>query len=212
MPDAACEQLAALRAYLDELGVALLFVDDGWVVTGGNRRFSDLHGAPGGGLGRPLGELVSGDDFQPPTSADSPRSHVTLTFSRAGGETESLRFRVFALAEGYALLSEKTLFVSSEAMAVMSRLNAELAEMTREVQRKNAELERAMGEIRTLRGILPICSSCKKIRDEEGYWRQVEEYVQHHTDAEFSHGLCLDCTLKLYPELAEDEEFRRRLG
>ena len=56
---------------------------------------------------------------------------------------------------------------------------------------------------KTLRGLVPICSSCKKIRDDEGYWHQVEEYVHEHSEAQFSHGLCPDCIRKLYPEYAE---------
>jgi DNA-binding response OmpR family regulator len=64
------------------------------------------------------------------------------------------------------------------------------------------ELERALADIKTLRGILPICMHCKKIRDDQGYWNQVEIYVRDHTEAEFSHGLCPDCMRTLYPDWA----------
>ena len=53
-----------------------------------------------------------------------------------------------------------------------------------------------------LSGLLPICAGCKKIRDDQGYWREVEQYLQQHTHAEFSHGLCPDCMRRLYPEYA----------
>lgn len=56
-----------------------------------------------------------------------------------------------------------------------------------------AELNGALEQIRTLRGILPICAHCKKIRDDGGFWQQVEASVSHHTEAEFSHGICPDC-------------------
>lgn len=56
-------------------------------------------------------------------------------------------------------------------------------------------------EVNTLSGLLPICASCKSIRGEEGYWKQVEEYVSEHTEAEFSHGICPQCMEKLYPEM-----------
>jgi PAS domain S-box-containing protein len=62
------------------------------------------------------------------------------------------------------------------------------------------ELQDALASIRTLRGMLPICSSCKKIRDDKGYWNQIEAYVSEHSEAEFSHGLCPECAQKLYPE------------
>jgi hypothetical protein len=66
-------------------------------------------------------------------------------------------------------------------------------------------LQKALAEIKTLRGIVPICSSCKKIRNDKGYWQQVEVYVSDNSEAEFSHGICPDCMTKLYPEFAEDE-------
>ncbi len=59
-------------------------------------------------------------------------------------------------------------------------------------------IKRAKEEINTLKGIIPICSSCKSIRDSEGYWKQVEEYIESNTDAEFSHGLCENCADTLY--------------
>ena len=73
------------------------------------------------------------------------------------------------------------------------------------LQKKNHELHQAMNQIKTLRGIVPICMSCKKIRDDLGYWNQVEVYVRNHTEAEFSHGLCPECIVKLYPEYDEND-------
>lgn len=69
--------------------------------------------------------------------------------------------------------------------------------------RKKAEkfLQEANVEIKTLRGILPICCSCKKIRDDAGYWNQIESYIRDHSEAEFSHGICPACAKKLYSDL-----------
>jgi len=61
-------------------------------------------------------------------------------------------------------------------------------------------LESATAEIKTLRGMLPICAACKKIRQDDGIWRQIEAYLQEHTEAQFSHGICPDCRERLYPE------------
>ncbi len=72
-----------------------------------------------------------------------------------------------------------------------------------------ATLEKALNEIKTLRGILPICMHCKKIRGDSGYWQQVEQYVTEHTDAQFSHGLCPDCMRTVYPDV-DWEELRRK--
>jgi hypothetical protein len=60
------------------------------------------------------------------------------------------------------------------------------------------QLEKALGEIRLLKGIIPICAHCKKIRDDQGFWNQVESYIQKHSAAEFSHSICPDCRKKHY--------------
>jgi hypothetical protein len=57
-----------------------------------------------------------------------------------------------------------------------------------------------MAAVKNLRGLLPICASCKKVRDDKGYWNQIEQYFTEHFEAEFSHGICPDCMAKLYPD------------
>ncbi|WP_155317081.1 hypothetical protein [Desulfosarcina alkanivorans] len=64
---------------------------------------------------------------------------------------------------------------------------------------KNGRLRKALDEIKTLRGIIPICSHCNQIRDDEGIWKRIEEYVGAHSEARFSHGICPDCIRKYYP-------------
>ena len=75
----------------------------------------------------------------------------------------------------------------------------ERKQMMKEREDLILELQKALGEVRTLRGILPICASCKKIRDDKGYWNQLESYIRDHSEAEFSHSLCPECIEKLYP-------------
>jgi PAS domain S-box-containing protein len=65
------------------------------------------------------------------------------------------------------------------------------------------DLQEALASVKSLSGLLPICASCKKIRDDKGYWSQVESYIQKHSDATFTHSLCPDCLKKLYPDLVE---------
>ncbi|OGW20778.1 MAG: hypothetical protein A2Z82_02015 [Nitrospirae bacterium GWA2_46_11] len=83
------------------------------------------------------------------------------------------------------------------------------------LQRKKAEGERekviddlreANSKIKILSGLLPICASCKKIRDDKGYWNRIETYIHDHSEAEFSHGICPDCAKKLYPEYYKEKE------
>lgn len=73
-----------------------------------------------------------------------------------------------------------------------------------ERQRLMMELKQANEQIKTLSGIIPICSHCKNIRNDAGYWQAVEKYVTEHSGAMFSHGICPDCIKKYYSELADD--------
>jgi len=67
----------------------------------------------------------------------------------------------------------------------------------------NAKLQNALDEVKQLSGLLPICSHCKSIRDDKGYWQRVEFYIANRTDTEFSHGICPECLKKHYPRIAE---------
>ncbi len=74
-------------------------------------------------------------------------------------------------------------------------------DITESVEARRLVLSEHESEIKRLRGLLPICSSCKKIRDDKGYWNQIEVYIRDRSDAEFSHGICPECIKKLYPDL-----------
>jgi hypothetical protein len=83
------------------------------------------------------------------------------------------------------------------------RVENELLEAEAGLRRTVDELQHALVEIKTLSGFLPICSNCKKIRDDQGFWQAVEHYIQEHSEAKLSHGFCPDCLRELYPGLAE---------
>ncbi len=93
----------------------------------------------------------------------------------------------------------------------VTEMRLELSLAQREIERrKQAErekeeiilqLQKALSEVKTLRGFLPTCANCKKIRDDEGRWRHIEEYIQERSEATFSHSICPECYEKLYPEL-----------
>ena len=93
-------------------------------------------------------------------------------------------------------------------MELLARTNSALAlkqEMDRrklrerELQESNVALQQALKEVKVLRGFIPICASCKKIRNDQGAWQLLEEYLYEHSEAEFSHGICSDCMERLYP-------------
>jgi len=86
--------------------------------------------------------------------------------------------------------------------------NRDITEPKKAEQQKQSllvDLQVALAKVKTLSGFLPICASCKKIRDDEGYWHQIESYIRDHSDAEFSHGICPACARKLYPELWQEQ-------
>lgn len=66
------------------------------------------------------------------------------------------------------------------------------------------KLQDSFSKIKTLSGLLPICASCKKIKDDKGYWNQIEGYIRDHSEAEFSHGLCPDCAKKMYSQFLNE--------
>ena len=86
----------------------------------------------------------------------------------------------------------------------ISKNITERKSLEREREKLILELQEALAEIRTLKGIIPICSSCKKIRNDSGYWEQIEEYIRKNSDAEFTHGICPTCARKLYSGILED--------
>ncbi|MDC8451082.1 MAG: response regulator [Nitrospira sp.] len=91
----------------------------------------------------------------------------------------------------------------SSALTLKSEMDCRKERET-ELRRSNEELQRALREVKVLRGLIPICASCKKIRNDGGFWQQLEEYIGEHSEAEFSHGLCQPCLKKLYPGVYQD--------
>lgn len=85
---------------------------------------------------------------------------------------------------------------------LIARVNVHLekGQLNKRLRKMVKELHAALEEVKTLGGMIPICASCKKIRDDKGYWNQIELYIRDHSEAEFTHGICPECAKKLYPE------------
>jgi hypothetical protein len=82
----------------------------------------------------------------------------------------------------------------------LKAMNEKLLSLSEEQKKLIADLQDALAKVKTLKGLLPICASCKKVRDDKGYWHQVEVYVRDRSDAEFSHGICPECEQKYYEQ------------
>jgi DNA-binding response OmpR family regulator len=92
-----------------------------------------------------------------------------------------------------------------EELLARVRTHTTIYKLQKELRQKNSDLEAALSQVKRLSGLLPICASCKKIRDDQGYWQDVAVYIRDHSEAELSHGLCSDCAKTLYPELYEED-------
>ena len=126
-------------------------------------------------------------------------------------------------AEEIETIRKEVLFLNYEQSNLLRRLhktNSKLSQKekslekrTQELNKVNEDLEKtiinlkkALKQVKQLSGLLPICMHCKNIRDDKGYWTQIESYIQEHSEAEFSHSLCQDCAKKYYPDMDIYEE------
>jgi len=116
----------------------------------------------------------------------------------------------FPMLYVYIQLQRKRTDVVMENRPVLSilkkiaQIEEELTEAQAEIKRRikaEMELKKALSEVKTLQGLIPICAGCKSIRNDEGFWEQIEIYLKHRSEAEFSHGMCPDCHKNYYPDL-----------
>ena len=116
--------------------------------------------------------------------ADEERKHIPVVFMTA---LDSVEDKMAGFSAGGVDYITKPF----QQVEVLARIRTHIT-----LRKRERELEQALTEIKTLTGILPICSYCKQIRNDQGYWQQVEEYISQHSKAMFSHGLCPDCYQK----------------
>lgn len=184
-------------------GCTFVGYDSGFTVTRCNQLFENVIGLHGDSLvGRSIKECISPDSLD---LLIAPASELELRqkihFVDRSGQARPLHCYLVALDREVFIIGEKLMHTESSILNTMSSLNNDLANLTRELQRKNKELEHANETIRTLRGIIPICSHCKVVRNDEGYWKEVEVYVAEHTEALFSHSICPKCMDKYYSDI-----------
>jgi hypothetical protein len=97
----------------------------------------------------------------------------------------------------------KSLRLEAANQNLIQHLTAARDELEHRVQQRTTELREALSEVKVLSGLLPICSNCKKIRDDQGYWNQMEHYIREHSEAEFTHSLCPECAKELFPGFSD---------
>ncbi len=97
--------------------------------------------------------------------------------------------------------------LNAEVLEHSIRYALERKQIYKEQEKLISELQEALVRVKKLSGLLPICSYCKKIRNDKGYWEQVEQYIEEHSDVDFSHGICPDCAKEHYPEIFKDHTY-----
>jgi hypothetical protein len=197
--------LEALRRYLAaDGGLGILVLDEALRVVWANGAFRRLLGSGSAGGSR-LESLVPDETVEAVRQLErGEMARMSSPFSGEGDSGAVLHCLAYAVGGGYLLAAEHMALASNEVAEQMTVLNNELANTARQLRRRQRELQEAYDRIRKLSGMLPICSHCKKIRDDDGYWNQVETYVSDHSDASFSHGLCPECARELYPGVFDD--------
>ena len=132
--------------------------------------------------------------------------HIPIIMVTAKSDHSNLQAAFAAGAIDYItkpVNSIELLARASSALALKKEMDCRKAR-EEELRRSNEELQKALRDVKVLRGLIPICASCKKIRNDGGFWQQLEEYIGEHSEAEFSHGICQPCIKKLYPGVYQD--------
>lgn len=126
---------------------------------------------------------------------------VNLLLWYLAGETIDQRFFQLNKVIAWVLALVIGVFIG-----YLSDLSRSYRVAVQELEEANEKLTQTLAHMKTLKGLLPICSGCKKIRDDEGYWQQVEVYIRAHSEVQFSHGLCPECAERLYPQVFAKKE------
>ncbi len=178
--------------------------NDGVLVVNMERRITDANEQACRGFGYTLDELrtMHIEELHP---ADT-RPEVIAQFESLR-RTGSARFEVLNIRKDGSLvpneISERFVSVGGDEYVLkFVRDISERKHAEHEREQLVNELQTALAQVKTLGGLIPICSSCKKIRDDKGYWNVLEAYLIEHSDAQFTHGICPDCRQKLYPSLS----------
>jgi PAS domain S-box-containing protein len=161
-----------------------------------NNAFSEPFGmTPAEVIGRRIDDIFSRDEAE--------KRMLVVRQAFAAGETVVFDVRVpTAAGDLFYITSVKPVKDERGAVVSVVCISKNITERKRAEQEREkliGDLTEALTRIRTLSGLLPICARCKKIRDDQGYWQQIESYIREHSEADFTHGLCPSCADQLFP-------------
>lgn len=199
--EALTESEARFRRIVATANEGIVSVSVDWRIFYANEHFAKMLGYTLDELlGKPFEDLLSEEELDDFSKQKQARTQgFSKNFERTFRTKQGADVRT--LVSATAILNEDKQFVGSFGMITDISV---LKDTEEKLQETIIQLRSAVKQIKTLRGIVPICMHCKNIRDDQGFWKQVEEYVREHTEAEFSHGICPDCLRTVYPDVADD--------
>jgi hypothetical protein len=187
--------LPVLKAYRDRYGIDLHFINQAQMVILSSD--PDKVNTEAGGYPWYRSPVVH---EEPHRSSARIVTHGGERLSVSDRHLADLGWQLFMVDHGISAGSRLVDLALGSIVLYSVLLLAVTAFLTYLFRRFRRDLDAAFAQIKTLRGIIPICANCKKIRDDRGYWNQLETYISKHSDADLSHGICPECVAKLYPD------------
>jgi len=206
-----------------KLPISVLYVEDEAITRSAvarmlKRRVATLHEAENGKEGLELfrrirPNIVISDVRMPVMSGMEMSKEIKLLdknskiiLTTAHSDASILLDSIEVGVDKYILkpLDMGALYAAVDQCAETIMLERKIQQQDREKDELIAKLQEALENVKKLSGLIPICSNCKKIRTDEGYWKQIEGYIAEHSEARFSHGICPDCAKKIYSEFLKD--------
>ena len=133
-----------------------------------------------------------------------PIIHIIAIYHFPGGESPATKLD-HELLRAFSVSMLPWSLAFTVISALLGLFWGKIRQTDKEKSEAIARLNTALEKIKTLSGFLPICAHCKNIRDDKGYWNQIEAYISEHSEAEISHGICPECSKKLYPDIYDDK-------
>ena len=187
-----------------EISLAGVYIIQDGIFIYVNKRFAEI-------LGYSVEECLNNMHFRQTVHPEDLDVVIEQISKRISGKVNSVNYTFRGIKKNGEIIHVEifgsTLQLTGKLAVSGSILDITERKQMEEQREKLIEaLQKALSEVKTLRGFLPICSYCKKIRDDKGYWSQIESYIHKHSDAEFSHGICPECAQKYYPDMDLHED------
>ena len=191
--------LSFQQQMLETIPVPIFYKNESYIYTGCNKKFEEFMGMDRQDI---IGKSVY--DLAPAKLAAVYHEKDSELINNPGVQHYNFEVQTKTNESNRQVIFHKATF--DKANGQVGGLIGAILDIT---ERKNAEnekekliveLQEALDKVKLLSGLLPICASCKKIRDDQGYWKQIETYIHEHSEAKFSHGICPECATKLYPD------------